>query len=139
MFVHEPKSVKRENLAKDHLLNIMKAVKKKYSRIALVQTTVSSRREAQKLSLHIIKKRLGACVQTMPITSLFCWHGKTDSADEFLLSIKTTPLGAARLMDFIKKNHSYELPEIIITRVCADRDYADWVAEETGRPGGANL
>ena len=102
-------------------------------KIVIVQTTVDSKRKAQKLSGLILKKRLGACVQTIPIRSLYRWKGKIESAEEFLLSIKTTSANTARLMDFIKKNHSYELPEIVMISADADCDYAGWVARETRR------
>jgi periplasmic divalent cation tolerance protein len=102
---------------------------RKICKIAIIQTTVASKREAQKLSGLILKKRLAACVQTIPIRSLYRWKGKIESAGEFLLSIKTTVSSAARLVNFIKKNHSYELPEIVIISANASHEYAGWVDE----------
>lgn len=96
----------------------------------IVQTTVASKRAAQKLAALILKKRLGACIQIAPIKSFYRWRGKTESADEFLVSVKTTLRSAAKLTAFIKKNHPYELPEIIITNADADPDYVRWVARE---------
>jgi len=100
-------------------------------KIAIVRTTVGSKRKAQKMAALILKKRLGACIQTAPIKSFYRWRGKIESADEFLVSVKTTLSIAAKCTAFIKKNHSYELPEIIVTNADADPDYARWVAKET--------
>lgn len=99
--------------------------------IAIVQTTVAAKGEARKLAALILAKRLGACVQIAPINSLYRWRGKAESAGEFLVSVKTTLGIAAKLTAFIKNNHSYELPEIIVTNAEADHDYARWVAKET--------
>ena len=103
---------------------------KLHRKIAIAQTTLASKREAQKMAELILKKRLGACIQIAPIKSFYRWRGKTESADEFLVSVKTTLSIAAKLTAFIKKNHSYELPEIIVTSADADPDYARWVAGE---------
>jgi len=100
-------------------------------KIAIVRTTVASKREAQKLAALILAKHLGACIQTAPVKSFYRWRGKTESADEFLVSVKTNLSIAAKLTAFIKNNHSYELPEIIVTSAGADPDYARWVAKET--------
>ena len=95
------------------------------------ETSLASKREAQKLAAIILAKHLGACIQTAPVKSFYRWRGNTESADEFLISIKTTLSIAAKLTAFIKNNHSYELPEIIVTSAGADPDYARWVAKET--------
>lgn len=100
-------------------------------KIAIVQTSLASKGEARKLAALILAKRLGACIQIAPINSLYRWRGNTESADEFLLVIKTRPALAAKLTAFIKNNHSYELPEIIVTKTEADPDYSRWVARET--------
>lgn len=100
--------------------------------IAIVQTTVSSEPEARKLAALILKQRLGACVQFMRINSLYRWRGKTESSNEFLVLIKTRRILAAKLIDFIKKHHSYEVPEIIVTPInAADSGYTEWIFRET--------
>lgn len=99
--------------------------------IIIVQTTVSSRKEAQGLAALILQKRLGACVHLIPIASRYRWKGKIESAKEILVQIKTRPALAGKLVAFIRKNHSYELPEIIVTNTKADPGYARWIAKET--------
>lgn len=103
--------------------------------IAIVQTTVASQPEARALAALILKNRLGACIQITTIKSIYRWQGKNKSANELLVSIKTRPGAAGKLTAFIKKHHSYELPEIITLNVKADPEYAGWVAEETERAG----
>jgi len=112
----------------------MKLVRK----IAVVQTAISSKKEARELAALILEKHLGACIQISPVKSFYRWRGKTEAAGEFLVAVKTTLGLAARLAAFIKKNHSYELPEIIITKTDAHHDYARWVAGETKHTKRAN-
>jgi periplasmic divalent cation tolerance protein len=99
--------------------------------ITLVQTTVSSKKQARKLCRLVLRRRLGACLQLIPIESHYRWRGKTEKANEFLIIIKTRKRKAPELADFIKKNHPYELPEIVITPARADTAYAQWVNENT--------
>lgn len=106
---------------------------KTYGKITIVQTTVSSGREARALAALILANRLGACVQIAPIRSMYRWRGKNESAKETLVSVKTQKNTAAKLAAFIKKHHPYELPEIITINVKADQAYARWVAGETKR------
>jgi len=103
-------------------------------RIAIVQTTVSARAEAEALAALVLKNRLGACIQITPIKSIYRWRGKNESANELLVSVKTSPGAAGRLAAFIKKHHPYELPEIISLNARASREYAAWAARETKRP-----
>jgi len=100
--------------------------------ISIVQTTVSSLGEAQKLAALVLRRRLGACVHLIPVTSIYRWKGKKETSSEILLSIKTRRPLAAALADLLKKNHPYELPEIIVLPVAAaGYDYAAWVYKET--------
>lgn len=98
----------------------------------IIQTTVPSKQEAQKLAGLILEKRLGACVQFTRINSRYRWKGKIESANEFLVLIKTRQSLAAKLINFIKKHHPYDLPEIIVTPVnAAEPGYAAWIFQET--------
>lgn len=111
---------------------IMKVQKTHDRTIAIVQTTVPSGQEARTLAALILEKRLGACVQFMRIKSCYHWRGKKESANELLVLIKTRRSLTAKLIDFIKKHHSYEVPEIIVTPVkAANPGYAEWVFQET--------
>jgi len=112
------------------------AVVKFNRKIAIVQTAVASKRAAQELAAHILANHLGACIQIAPIRSLYRWRGKTESAGEYLVTVKTAARTADKCAAFIKINHSYELPEIIITGAVADPAYARWVARETSNNKG---
>src|SRR5688500_4262984 len=95
----------------------------------IVLTTVSNSDEASRLANSIVESRLAACVQILPqMTSVYFWEGKVQSEPEHLLLIKTLEERFDELSEFIKKNHSYDVPEIV---AMADNrvsdDYLTWI------------
>ncbi|MEI6807460.1 MAG: divalent-cation tolerance protein CutA [bacterium] len=98
----------------------------------VVTTTVDSKAKAKELALAIVARRLAACVQYTGIRSVYRWKGRIESAAEQLLLAKTTRSGADRLIGFIRKNHSYELPEITVQPISGGlAGYLDWIDTET--------
>ena len=98
-----------------------------------VYTTVSSTEEAKKISRGLVEKKLAYCVNTIPsIQSTYLWDGKLCVDDELLLIIKTKEEKFSMLKDWILKNHSYDIPEVIaLPIVKGSSDYLkcidDWV------------
>lgn len=100
----------------------------------IVSTTTDSLGKAGRLAEKIVKSRLAACVQYMPIRSIYRWKGKVEKANEYLLISKTRASLAGRLLSFMRKNHSYEVPEIVITPVTGGlKEYLSWIDKETGK------
>ncbi len=99
------------------------------ARIAL--TTAGSKQEADRLALEFVERRLAACVNVVgPIQSSYRWQGKVESAEEFLLLIKTTAQQVDALQRAIRELHSYELPEFIVLSVDeGSREYLAWIAD----------
>jgi periplasmic divalent cation tolerance protein len=62
--------------------------------------------------------------------SVYRWNGKIESAEEFLLLIKTGEQMFERLQSAIRDLHSYELPECIVVRIeNGGAEYLKWLAE----------
>lgn len=101
----------------------------------LLLTTVSSRREAQRLTRLILQKKLAACVNHLPgVDSWYWWKGSIDHAKEILLFIKTSRSQLSRLFALIKKHHSYEVPELIALPLpWVDAAYGRWLMESMER------
>ena len=98
----------------------------------MVMTTVAKRTEAQRLARKIVAARLAACVQTMPIRSVYRWQGRVESAAEHLLLVKTRAALAKPLTAFIRKHHTYQVPEIVTVPVTGGLPaYLRWLADET--------
>jgi periplasmic divalent cation tolerance protein len=101
----------------------------------VVMTTTSDKAEAEKLAESIIGEELAACVQILPqMTSVYFWEGKVQTEPEHLLLIKTLEEKFDELSEFIKTNHSYEVPEIVAIDVeKVSEEYLFWMRGVTGQ------
>lgn len=99
----------------------------------LVQTNLPDQAGAENIAQHLIAAKLAACVSIMaPCTSIYHWQGKTKSATEIPLLIKTTKQRYAAVEAAIRKLHPYELPEIIYVTVDGGLPaYIQWIQQET--------
>lgn len=105
-----------------------------------VLTTVDNEDDGVRLGRGIVDARLAACVQISgPIRSLYWWQGKVDDAREWRLLIKTTAERFPELERYIKANHSYDTPEIVVTPITAgSAEYLGWVSDETRQTGASS-
>ena len=97
----------------------------------LVLSTSGSEAEAQRIAQALVERKLAACVNIVPrIHSVYRWQGKVESAEEFLLIIKTTRERQAQVCSAIRELHSYELPECIAISIeDGSTDYLQWLAD----------
>jgi periplasmic divalent cation tolerance protein len=80
----------------------------------IILTTAGNRDEADKISNELVRRELAACVNIIgPMTSVYRWKGKVESAAEFLLIIKTTEDAFEPVKKAVRELHSYEMPEFI--------------------------
>ena len=98
-----------------------------------IQTTVDSNEAAEKIAKKLVEKNLAACVSIAPkISSIYRWQGKIETAQEWLLIVKTRAQLYDRVEKEIKEIHPYELPEIIALPIIeGSKDYLDWISSET--------
>jgi periplasmic divalent cation tolerance protein len=101
--------------------------------LLLVLCTVPDRESGLRLADHLVDAGLAACVNvTSPVTSVYAWQGRRESAPETLLLMKTTQARYKALETAILAQHPYELPEIIAVSVeQALSGYLDWVEQCT--------
>ena len=104
----------------------------KLKSVVVVTTTVARAAEAKHMAARIVESRLAACVQTLPIRSLYRWKGKVESAGEILLFIKTRSDLEKRVVALIRELHTYEVPEILVMPVKGGLPaYIEWIWQET--------
>ena len=99
----------------------------------IVLTTAGSEAEARKIAHALVERRLAACVNIVPLLeSIYRWKSKVESAQEWLLLIKTQADLFERVGDAVKELHSYDLPECVMVEVAAgSQEYLNWIAENT--------
>jgi periplasmic divalent cation tolerance protein len=100
----------------------------------IVLTTAGSQEEARKIANALVERRLAACVNIVPhVESIYRWQGKIETAEEWLLLIKTQAELFDRVRNAVKELHSYDLPECVMLEVAAGSpEYLDWIAKNTG-------
>jgi periplasmic divalent cation tolerance protein len=101
------------------------------ARIILI--TAGSKEEAGNIAHALVERKLAACVNIVPrIGSVYRWQGKVETAQEWLLLIKTQVKLYERVRDALKELHSYDLPECVMLEVSAgSSEYLNWIAENT--------
>jgi periplasmic divalent cation tolerance protein len=99
----------------------------------VVLTTAGSSDEAKKIAQALVARRLAACVNILPrIESVYRWKDQMESAEEWLLLIKTRSQRFQQVRAAIAELHSYDLPECIMLEIAeGDKAYLDWLAQNT--------
>ncbi len=93
---------------------------------------------ADRIASTLVEERLAACVNLMPITSIYRWEGETCREPEVTALIKVRADRVDVLRERLRELHPYELPEILALPIDAAGSlaaYVDWVrAESAGEP-----
>lgn len=98
----------------------------------MILTTLPGEEDARRMADLLVDERLAACVQIMPIASVYRWQGVRTRASEFLLMIKTRTDLQGRAMDRIRSVHSYSVPEIVAVPFTSGLPaYLEWIDAET--------
>lgn len=95
----------------------------------VVLNTCSSQEEAERLAELLIERKLAACVSIVPrVRSFYRWKGAVESAEEWLLLIKSSRPLFDQLRIELEKAHTYEVPELLALPVVAgSENYLEWL------------
>jgi periplasmic divalent cation tolerance protein len=97
-----------------------------------VVTTTDSAEAAERLAKGIVEARLGACAQIVPVRSVYRWEDALHVDAEWQCVVKTTTARVQELTAYIKANHTYDVPEVVVTPITGgNSDYLDWLRAET--------
>jgi periplasmic divalent cation tolerance protein len=103
------------------------------SEFCVVLTTTGSSEEANRLAASLVSERLAACVQITEITSHYVWEGNAHKDKEYLLALKTRLSLYPGIEAFIRKEHSYEVPELVLLPIETGLEaYLNWIKDNTG-------
>jgi periplasmic divalent cation tolerance protein len=89
---------------------------------------------ADRIASTLVEERLAACVNLLPVTSIYRWKGETCRDSEVTALIKVGEDAVEALKARLKELHPYELPEILavpIDEAGSLAAYVDWVRAET--------
>ena len=84
---------------------------------------------ARQLAAQALEAKLAACVTLLPgATSLYVWQGKLEQASEVQLLLKSDTTHQQALMDLLKREHPYDVPELLALPVQhGDSEYLSWL------------
>ena len=92
----------------------------------IVLTTTGTREEAGRIARALV----AACVNVVAIESVYRWKDAVESAEEWLLLIKTTAAAYDQVHAAIKELHLYDLPECVMLAIeHGSEEYLAWIGE----------
>ena len=90
-------------------------------------TTESSKSNALQMAKLLIKNKLAACVSIKQIFSTYKWDDDIEETKEYEITIKSKLEFRDYLIEFLKKNSTYDIPQIIYEKYHAEEKYYDWL------------
>jgi len=90
---------------------------------------------AEHLANLLVENKLAACVNIVKdIRSIYFWQGNIEREPECLMIIKTREDVFEELVERVKENHPYSIPEIIAMPIVkGSQDYLNWIDETLSR------
>jgi len=97
-----------------------------------VHVTFPDMESAKEVTGHLLRSRLIACVNLIPIASAYWWKGSIEETREVLAVLKTRKGNWRRLKAEVGRMHIYDIPGIVRIDVESNAPYEKWVNDETG-------
>jgi periplasmic divalent cation tolerance protein len=98
----------------------------------MIMVTTGGRNDAERLGEGLVVEHLAGCCTVIPMVhSFYYWDGQLKREHESLLLVKTVESRAQAVQDYVRKNHAYELPEIL--KVAIDDGmprYLQWLVDQ---------
>jgi periplasmic divalent cation tolerance protein len=103
------------------------------STYGIVLVTTASQTEAEAIAHALVHEKLAACVNLLPIQSIYVWQGEVHHDQEWQLLIKTDLTQFESIQTRIQAMHSYDVPEIIALAIeVGSLSYLRWMATQVG-------
>ena len=97
-----------------------------------IQITCGSTEEASAIAHQLVEQRVAACVQSIPIGSVYEWDGVIHDDREVLLLVKTRTDRFDDVARVVGELHSYELPAVTMVPITGTRTYLEWIDRQVG-------
>ncbi|MGA8163772.1 MAG: divalent-cation tolerance protein CutA [Waddliaceae bacterium] len=98
-----------------------------------IHWTSGSLDEARKISRYLVQERFVACAQIIPwIESIYMWNNQLETTQESKIVLKTRRGNYEKIVEVIRQNSSYEVPEITYTNIDGgNEEYLSWLKDST--------
>ena len=95
--------------------------------VLVMITTESNKKNALRVAKLLIQNKLAACVSMKQIFSIYEWDDDIEETKEFEITIKSKLEFKDFLIDFVNKNSTYDVPQIIYKKYHAEMKYYEWL------------
>lgn len=95
--------------------------------MVLLYVPCESEVQAQTIAHDLLQKKLIACANIWPVTSMYLWQNSVEKETEFVLLAKTDKAIVDRAEEAIKDLHSYDTPCIIRIAAEANNEFREWM------------
>jgi periplasmic divalent cation tolerance protein len=97
----------------------------------VVLVTAPNDEQARVIARKLLEEKLAACINFVPIQSMYVWEGAIQDEAEVLLIIKSRQTAFHDLIAAVKAVHPYAVPEIIsMPVVLGSEAYLKWIKNE---------
>ena len=99
----------------------------------IVLTTTGTPDDPKRLAHAFVEEHLAACVNLVPIESIYPWEGAVQDDPEVLLVIKTASRKLHQLEERLHQIHPYSVPEFVAVETGHVADaYKAWLLHWIG-------
>jgi len=97
------------------------------NKLVIILTSLDDPARARAMARQLIESRLAVCVQISTAgESTYRWQGGIESIAEHCLTIKTTMEKLEDALNWLRKHHPYDVPELVWWHVNSEMHYAEW-------------
>ena len=94
--------------------------------LLILYTTISNKYCAEKIARKLLNAKLAACVSIKEMNSFYLWDENIQNDAEYEVTIKSKPDKLNSLIEFLKIEIGYEIPQIIYKNFESEKTYYKW-------------
>ncbi|MDD2615105.1 MAG: divalent-cation tolerance protein CutA [Methanosarcina sp.] len=95
--------------------------------LGIVYITAGNMENASHIARELVSRRLAACVNMFPISSVYRWKEEVEEDNEIAMFVKTDSSRFEEIKRLVKSLHTYEMPAIIFWEIEGEQEYLDWI------------
>ena len=101
--------------------------------IYFIYVTFGSLKEAKRLGGQLVKNKLAACTNIIPVIySTYVWKNKIMEDKECSMIVKTYRTKVKAAIKFIIKKHTYDCPAVSAFPIkLSHKEFEKWIKEQT--------
>lgn len=93
----------------------------------IVYITAGDMKNASEIARELVSRRLAACVNMFPISSIYRWNEQIEEQNEIAMLVKTDSSRLDEIIEVVKSLHTYDLPAIEFWKIEGEPEYLNWV------------